>query len=51
MFPHLLGKWIHSDVKKKIVNVFLLDAVGTENEGQEEILPRLLYSLVSLTLT
>lgn len=37
--------------KKKIVNVFLLDAVGTENEGQEEILPRLLYSLVSLTLT
>lgn len=37
--------------KKKIVNVFLLDAVGTENEGQEEILPCLLYSLVSLTLT
>jgi len=51
VFPHLLGKWIHSDVKKKIVNVFLLDAVGTENEGQEEIPPRLLYSLVSLTLT
>lgn len=52
VFPHLLGKWIHSDVKKKkIVNVFLLDAVGTENEGQEEILPCLLYSLVSLTLT